>query len=1126
MLKVQWPAANEQSRTPSPKIFSPPEPTAGSANSVAGWANWAEHLSRAIQPALHTFTGGEASPEARLMLPASIEDRSPSPEAAAETLPPLSLASSETMREVPTVEARRRTVLLTWGLNSSGQLGFGDFSTRILPRAVDYFKATRMAGVVCGSRTTFVLDAEGKVFSFGKGEDGALGSGDRATAMTPRLIESLQRQPIAQIKCRGAHVLALTARGQLWAWGRDEDGQLGSTKTASGKPREHHHSIPERVSDLMGTRVLHVACGRCHSIAVDSNGRLFSWGGMVVVGVACGSRHTLALVRDVPMLEGGKERALDGGQSAHGGACVYSWGWGVYGQLGHGDVASRLEPRRVEALSEFPIRQLACGYRHSMVVSDDEPREVLAWGWGHDGQLGTGSLRDALLPQVVYGLPTTGRIELRLGGRHSLALCDDGKVFAWGKDDDGQLGLGVQSKAVPTRIDALRSSSVAFEVVDADCGWAHTALLVAFPEPQSAPSVDKGDAAATESGGEEHVFASLNRRPHSSDSSNHKYPRIFASGDLEGLFGQVLGSSNPFMLIQFMNPVLGSSIQFMLIERVLRATCGMTSETLHNQLLPGSTVMIVLGHLFFAVQGTLLSRRTRQPVTALPQGINIVTFFAWSTLIMAPVYRTALQRSVTAAVAARKAYDAGLCACLLLGLLELVGVLFVETLRSVIPRAAMLSAIAGVSLTFMAMGFAVQIFAAPATGIVSMLLMLLFYAGQVKLPFKIPGGVLAVTVGWALATLSGELGYNWFVPSGGGLRSFAPYFAMPTVQTAFLTTLCEPEFWQCLSVVIPMWTVTLVNNLSNIQSASFVGDEYSPRECLLGCALIDLACVFVGNPFPSCVYIGHPAFKAMGCRVGYLYLNILPTIFFGCLQGAVLLQQIVPIESGVGFILWVGLQITAGGFEGDHTPEGWKHGPAVALGLLPSIAAWSWQSIETTFTATRTLYCKAMPYPAGPSGERMCQMELHELMQPASTPMASADSDVGVFQRNLYNLYLSGVYALANGYLLTAIALSSMLVHIIDGNFDRASLWLMLLAIFASVGIIHSHKLDPFSANQLFPAMYLLGALILLLCHQLKNREEQIRELQVRWVSSLVELAERFPDALAPAQSTIDQLAS
>ena len=60
----------------------------------------------------------------------------------------------------------------------------------------------------------------------------------------------------------------------------------------------------------------------------------------------------------------------------------------------------------------------------------------------------------------------------------------------------------------------------------------------------------------------------------------------------------------------------------------------------------------------------------------------------------------------------------------------------------------MLSAIAGVSLTFIAMGFAVQIFAAPATALVSMLLMLMFYGGSVKLPFKVPGGVLAVSVGW------------------------------------------------------------------------------------------------------------------------------------------------------------------------------------------------------------------------------------------------------------------------------------------------------------------------------------------------------------------------------------------
>ena len=58
-----------------------------------------------------------------------------------------------------------------------------------------------------------VLDAEGKVFAWGKGEDGTLGIGDRSTALKPRLLEGLLRQPIAQMTCRGAHVLALTERG-------------------------------------------------------------------------------------------------------------------------------------------------------------------------------------------------------------------------------------------------------------------------------------------------------------------------------------------------------------------------------------------------------------------------------------------------------------------------------------------------------------------------------------------------------------------------------------------------------------------------------------------------------------------------------------------------------------------------------------------------------------------------------------------------------------------------------------------------------------------------------------------------------------------------------------------------
>ena len=72
--------------------------------------------------------------------------------------------------------------------------------------------------------------------------------------------------------------------------------------------------------------------------------------------------------------------------------------------------------------------------------------------------------------------------------------------------------------------------------------------------------------------------------------------------------------------------------------------------------------------------------------------------------------------------------------------------------------------------------------------------------------------------------------------------------------------------------------------------------------------------------------------------------------------------------------------ITASGFEGDQAAEGWRHGPAVALGLLPSIAAWSWQSISSTYVATRTLFCEALPAEAAAAAP-YCEMELAELMQ-------------------------------------------------------------------------------------------------------------------------------------------------
>ena len=78
--------------------------------------------------------------------------------------------------------------------------GSGDFLTRVMPAPVDSLAQTTVLSLVCGSRTTLALDREGRVFAWGKGDDGQLGIGERGTVARPRLVTALLRHPIAQVR--------------------------------------------------------------------------------------------------------------------------------------------------------------------------------------------------------------------------------------------------------------------------------------------------------------------------------------------------------------------------------------------------------------------------------------------------------------------------------------------------------------------------------------------------------------------------------------------------------------------------------------------------------------------------------------------------------------------------------------------------------------------------------------------------------------------------------------------------------------------------------------------------------------------------------------------------------------
>ncbi|HEY6556918.1 MAG TPA: hypothetical protein VI072_06580, partial [Polyangiaceae bacterium] len=214
--------------------------------------------------------------------------------------------------------------------------------------------------------------------------------------------------------------------------------------------------------------------------------------------------------------------------------------------------------------------------------------------------------------------------------------------------------------------------------------------------------------------------------------------RWFVRGDVDGFFGLALDNL----------------VQLLLIDTLCRFVLEFPAELVYGRVLPGAAVSLLVGNLFYAWQALRLARATgRSDVCALPYGINTVSLFAYVFLVMLPA-----KLAATAAGApdpSRVAWHAGLVACLGTGLIELAAAPVAERLRKITPRAALLSTLAGIALSFIALGFLFRTFARPVIGMATLSIVLLVYFGRVRFRGGLPGGLVAVALGTAIAWLTG-----------------------------------------------------------------------------------------------------------------------------------------------------------------------------------------------------------------------------------------------------------------------------------------------------------------------------------------------------------------------------------
>src|SRR5262245_29040724 len=376
---------------------------------------------------------------------------------------------------------------------------------------------------------------------------------------------------------------------------------------------------------------------------------------------------------------------------------------------------------------------------------------------------------------------------------------------------------------------------------------------------------------------------------------------LLVRGDVDGFFGLALDNL----------------VQLLLIDALCRIVLGMPADLLYGRILPGAAVSLVVGNLFYAWQARRLAARTgRTDVCALPYGINTVSLFGHVFLIMLPAKLVA--EAAGAADPARVAWQAGLVACLGSGVIELACAPFAERVRQATPRAALLSTLAGIALTFIALGFLFRAFARPIVGLTTLAIVLVTYFGHVRFKGGLPGGFVAVAVGAALAWITG------IAPVGAAPVGTGWHLPLPTVGD-LLTGLAGGHLLPYLSVILPMGLFNVVGSLQNIESAEAAGDRYPTAPSLAVNGLGSVAAACFGSCFPTTIYIGHPGWKAMGARAGYSVLNGLFATTI-CLTGTLAhIAWAVPVDAGLAIVRRIGRVVTAQAFQA--TPR--AHAPAV-----------------------------------------------------------------------------------------------------------------------------------------------------------------------------------------------------
>lgn len=506
--------------------------------------------------------------------------------------------------------------------------------------------------------------------------------------------------------------------------------------------------------------------------------------------------------------------------------------------------------------------------------------------------------------------------------------------------------------------------------------------------------------------------------------SNNIKPKLWVPGDLNGFFGLFSNVLTNFI----------AAIGLLILIK-------MPAEIIFGSIVPAVAISIGVGNLALAYIAKRLAEKTNnENVTAMPYGLSVPHYFIVAFGVLAVVYATTQDWML--------AWAASIAWNVIQGIIMLIGAFVGPFISKHVPRSAMLGALAGLAITYIAANPAGEMFSTPYIGLTSFAIILVGWIGLKTMPFKIPVGAFAIMVGTILAWITGHMDPALIGKSVSNIGFSIPSLNIDLMVQGFRF------IGPFLPAAIPLAIYDFLESLDNLESAAAEGEHYPITTTMAVPAILTLVGAALGSPYPTIIYIGHPGWKATGARIGYSIATGIGVILLAFTGTMELLLALVPSAALLPILVFIALSIGNQAFS--VTPK--RHYPALILSFIPLVCGFLVSKINSALEAAGT-----------------------------------TSSAVGLDVLASKGIPMLGWERLAAGDIVIGMLLATILIYIIDHKYKLSAIYAFMTAVLAFFGLVHSKTIG-IGAGMDVAIGYACFGIVLLVMNYYKKEENVVVE--------------------------------